>query len=84
MGRKEPTPLGRLGIDNLLLTTGNDTSRSRRPCRRRSSRTAPEHRLGDGDPAGFDLREGARIVFQAPGHGSYPMHIKTVQQTGRP
>jgi uncharacterized protein YndB with AHSA1/START domain len=41
--------------------------------------TAPEHWLGEGDPAGFDLREGARIVFQAPGGGSYPMHIEKVE-----
>jgi uncharacterized protein YndB with AHSA1/START domain len=41
--------------------------------------TAPEHWLGEGDPAGFDLREGARIVLQAPGHGSYPMHIERVE-----
>jgi uncharacterized protein YndB with AHSA1/START domain len=41
--------------------------------------TAPEHWLGVGDPAGFDLREGAQIVFQAPGGGSYPMHIETVE-----
>lgn len=41
--------------------------------------TAPEHWLGEGDPAGFDLREGARIVLQVPGHGSYPMHIERVE-----
>jgi uncharacterized protein YndB with AHSA1/START domain len=41
--------------------------------------TAPEHWLGEGDPAGFDLREGARIVLQVPGHASYPMHIERVE-----
>lgn len=41
--------------------------------------TAPEQWLGVGDPAGFDLREGARIVFQAPGQSSYPMHIEQVE-----
>jgi uncharacterized protein YndB with AHSA1/START domain len=41
--------------------------------------TAPEHWLGQGDPDGFELREGGRVVLEAPGHGSYPMHIETVQ-----
>jgi uncharacterized protein YndB with AHSA1/START domain len=41
--------------------------------------TAPEHWLGEGDPKGFDLRDGAQIVFQAPGGGSYPMHIEKVE-----
>jgi uncharacterized protein YndB with AHSA1/START domain len=41
--------------------------------------TAPEQWLGEGDSAGFDLWEGARIVFQAPGGGSYPMHIEKVE-----
>jgi uncharacterized protein YndB with AHSA1/START domain len=41
--------------------------------------TAPEFWLGEGDPAGFDLREGGRVVFEAPGHGTYPMHIQKLQ-----
>jgi uncharacterized protein YndB with AHSA1/START domain len=41
--------------------------------------TAPEHWLGAGDRAGFELREGGRVVFEAPGQGSYPMHIEKVQ-----
>jgi uncharacterized protein YndB with AHSA1/START domain len=41
--------------------------------------TAPALWLGEGNPTGFELREGAQIVFQAPGGGSYPMHIETVE-----
>jgi uncharacterized protein YndB with AHSA1/START domain len=41
--------------------------------------TAPEHWLGEGDPAGFDLHHGAQSVLQAPGGGSYPMHIEKVE-----
>jgi DNA-binding transcriptional ArsR family regulator len=39
--------------------------------------TAPEHWLGEGDPAGFDLREGTRIVFQAPA-GMTPARFEEV------
>jgi len=41
--------------------------------------TAPEHWLGEGDHAGFELREGGQVVFEAPGHGSYPMRIERIE-----
>jgi uncharacterized protein YndB with AHSA1/START domain len=41
--------------------------------------TSPEYWLGEGDPVGFDLREGGRVVFEAPGHASYPMRIERIE-----
>jgi hypothetical protein len=38
--------------------------------------TAPGHWVGTGDPTRFDLREGARLVYESSGHGSCPIHIE--------
>ncbi|HEV8650774.1 MAG TPA: SRPBCC domain-containing protein [Actinomycetes bacterium] len=56
----------------LLITT-------QRVVQHRAAITAPQHWLGEGDPAGFDLREGGRMVFQAPGDDNYPMHIEKIE-----
>jgi uncharacterized protein YndB with AHSA1/START domain len=41
--------------------------------------TAPEFWLGEADPAGFQLHEGARLVSEYAEHGSFPQHIEKIE-----
>ncbi|MBK1784385.1 SRPBCC domain-containing protein [Prauserella sp. ASG 168] len=41
--------------------------------------TAPEFWLGEADPTGFAITEGARVVGEHPGHGTLPHHFVRVE-----
>lgn len=49
------------------------------PARVWAALAAPEYWLGEGDPAGYDFREGGRMVSVVSGYGSFPAVIETIE-----